>query len=253
MTSRANNDPREGNEATRRSVAGQLALLDDLRHAEIRAASAQVASVIGHMIGTPLNVIVGRAALLRASPNPESMADHARRIEEQAQRLAERFQRLIHYLTVLDPEFEARSARAITEDALALYGPIAEEHGVRLVVEGQVPDVPVTSTPALMVLGSVLSYALRSTGPDQTVRLSATSRKGDVVFDIWVPGMPAIEGRLDRLDPPDKYDSSSAEREQVLATCAVIARRYQGRLELDSDTERKGSTIRIHWSTPHGG
>lgn len=253
MTFRANNDPREGNEATPRSVASQLALLDDLRHAEIRAASAQVASVIGHMIGTPLNVIVGRAALLRASPTPESMADHARRIEEQAQRLAERFQRLIHYLTVLDPEFGARSVRVVVEDTLALYGPIAEERGVRLAADGPVPDVLVTGTPALMVLGSVLSFALRSTASGETVTLTAASADGEVVFSVWVPGMPAIEGRLDRLDPPEKYDPQSAEREQVLATCAVIAKRYGGRLEMDADGEGHGATIRIRWAAPHGG
>ena len=61
----------------------RLVLLDRLRQAERLAVSSRVASVIGHLIGTPLNVIAGRAALIRANPSDESTIENARRIEEQ--------------------------------------------------------------------------------------------------------------------------------------------------------------------------
>src|SRR5688572_33199215 len=119
MTSGAKSKLQESGSRPRNSRpdASRLALLDNLRQAEVRAASSQVASVIGHMIGTPLNVIVGRAALLRAS-NPDSMLEHAQRIEDQAQRLAERFQRLIHYLTVPEPDYEPSPAPVVLDDGL---------------------------------------------------------------------------------------------------------------------------------------
>src|SRR5688572_12640505 len=120
MTSRARRSLLEKSGSRPRNTrpdASKLALLDHLRQAEVRAASSQVASVIGHMIGTPLNVIVGRAALLRAS-NPEGMLEHAHRIEDQAQRLAERFQRLIHYLTVPEPDYEPSPAPVVLDDGL---------------------------------------------------------------------------------------------------------------------------------------
>ena len=231
-----------------------LVLLDRLRQAEVRAASSQVASVIGHMIGTPLNVIVGRAALLRAS-NPESMLEHAHRIEDQAQRLAERFQRLIHYLTVPEPDYEPSPAEAVLDDALDLYVPIAEEREVTLALthnggaltqngaESSVPAIDVEGIPALMVLGSLLSFAIRTTRPGLSIELGSEAVEGGVMFSIQVPEMLPIEGRLDRLDPPEKYDPSSVEREQLLATCAAIAKRYGGRLQLERAVDANGARL----------
>lgn len=254
MTSGAKNKLQESGSRPRnaRPDASRLALLDHLRQAEVRAASSQVASVIGHMIGTPLNVIVGRAALLRANPSPDSMADHARRIEEQAQRLADRFQRLIHYLTVPEPDFDPSSAQAVLDDALELYVPIAEAQGVTLTkIEGGVPEVDVEGIPALMVLGSLLSFAVRTTRQGLTIELGSLACDGGVLFSIWVPEMLPIEGRLDRLDPPEKYDPTSVDREQLLATCAAIAKRYGGRLQLETAVDANGGTLRLFCPALH--
>lgn len=232
-----------------RPDASRLDLLDHLRQAEVRAASAQVASVIGHMIGTPLNVIVGRAALLRAS-NPESMLEHAHRIEDQAQRLAERFQRLIHYLTVPEPDYEPSPVQVVLDDALDLYVPIGEAQDVTVIrAEGGVPDIEVEGIPALMVLGALLSFAIRTTEVGLSIGLGAEAAEGGTIFSIGVPGMPPIEGRLDRLDPPEKYDPSSVEREQLLATCAAIAKRYGGRLQLEAATDGGRSMLRLFCPT----
>lgn len=228
-----------------RPDASRLALLDHLRQAEVRAASSQVASVIGHMIGTPLNVIVGRAALLRAS-NPESMLEHAQRIEDQAQRLAERFQRLIHYLTVPEPDYEASPAQTVLDDALELFVPIGEEQGVTVAApDGDVPAIDVEGIPSLMVLGSLLSFAIRTTRAGLTIELSSQAVESGVTFGIEIPEMLPIEGRLDRLDPPEKYDPSSVEREQLLATCAAITKRYGGRLQLERAVDGEGVTLQL--------
>jgi signal transduction histidine kinase len=226
-----------------------LALLDELRQAEMRATSSQVASIIGHMIGTPLNVIVGRAALLRASPTAESMVDNARRIEEQAQRLTERVQRLIHYLTPREPEYAVRTTSAVVEDAVELYRPIAEVSQVVLNAPlADAPEILVDGTPTLMVLSSLLSLAIRTAGPGQVVELGVEVAEGDrgVLFSVWVPGMPALQGRLDRLDPPERYDPTSAERDQLLSMCAAIAKRHGGSLTFEHDSERVGASIRYH-------
>src|SRR5690348_18408500 len=86
-----------------RTPEQKLALFDDLRQAERRAVSSRVASVIAHLIGTPLHVIAGRASLIRAAPKDDSVAENARRIEEQVERLAARIRALIDYLTLPEP------------------------------------------------------------------------------------------------------------------------------------------------------
>src|SRR5213075_1661068 len=93
-----------------------LSRLDDLRHAERRAASARMVSVAGHLIGTPLNVIAGRAALIRSNPTPESVEENVRRIEEQVERLAQRIRRLIDYFGMGEPEAGSCSVGDLLEE-----------------------------------------------------------------------------------------------------------------------------------------
>ena len=92
------------------------------------------------------------------------MLEHANRIEDQAQRLAERFQRLIHYLTVPEPDYEPSPVQVVLDDAFDLYVPIGEAQDVTLIrADGVAPEVDVEGIPALMVLGALLSFAIRTT------------------------------------------------------------------------------------------
>src|SRR4051812_5602618 len=98
-----------------------LARLDELRRAERRAVSARMVSVAGHLIGTPLNVIAGRAALIRTNPTPEVVEENVRRIEEQVERLAQRIRRLIDYFGLAEPTSQLRSVGDVLDECLALY------------------------------------------------------------------------------------------------------------------------------------
>ena len=60
-------------------------------------------SVAGHLVGTPLNVIAGRAALIRSNPTPEAITENVRRIEEQVDRLSQRIRRLVDYFDLAEP------------------------------------------------------------------------------------------------------------------------------------------------------
>jgi signal transduction histidine kinase len=224
------------------AVDRRLALLDELRQSERRAAISQVARVIGHLIGTPLNVIAGRAALIRANPTPESVGANARRIEEQVERLAKRIRRLIDYLTLPEPRPEPRAADAVVREALALYGPIAIERGVGIHVTSEtVPSLSIEGTSALVVLTSLLSLALRIAPRGETVELSVEpSAANGVLFELRVPRLEVPRAGLERLDPPDDEDGESAEQHQLLSVCYQMARRQgqggqkSGRLEVVS-------------------
>src|SRR3954471_20951649 len=97
-------------------AAALLARLDALRQAERRAASMRMVSVTGHLIGTPLNVIAGRAALIRSNPSPEAIEGNVRRIEEQVERLSLRIRRLIDYFGLPDPPAGRRTVGEILDE-----------------------------------------------------------------------------------------------------------------------------------------
>jgi signal transduction histidine kinase len=227
----------------------KLALLDHLRQTELRATSSRVASVIGHLIGTPLNVIAGRAALIRSNPTAEYATENARRIEEQVERLAQRVRRLIEYLTAPEPSSEPRSVEHIVADALSLYGPVAAQRGVEVMAPlGPLPDALVDGMSTLVVLTSLLSLALRVGHRGEVIKMNITGGGAMVVFEVAVPGMDLPKMRIDRLEPPEEDGRIDADRLQALSVCFAIARRNGGNVDVVADPPR-GALIRFECRT----
>jgi hypothetical protein len=65
------------------------------------------------------------------------------------------------------------------------------------------------------------------------------------VFALWVPGMNAVAGRIDGLDPPEQLDAEHVAPTQMLAVCAVNAERGGGSLHVVADEEGRGVTLRL--------
>jgi signal transduction histidine kinase len=226
----------EGDAPVAASAAKRLAMLDELRQAERRAVSSRVASVIAHLIGTPLHVIAGRASLIRSAPGDASVAENARRIEEQVDRLAKRIRALIDYLTAPEPAPENETVPAVIEGALSLYGPIAEARGMRLRLVSELPDANVDGTSALIVLTSLFSLATRVAPGGALTELAVTEAEdGRVAFELAVPGLEPPHGRIDSLEPPEQPEQVGIEEMQVLSVCSAIVRRSGGQLEVMPD------------------
>ena len=221
----------------------RLELLDRLRTLERRATISRFVSVIAHLIGTPLQVIAGRAALIRTSP--EMAAENARRIEEQVDRLASRIHKLIGYLTTPEPEVEPRALADLMAEALSLYGPIARYSGIVLDYSGQPPPVMLDGNSTMVVLISLLSLAIRLGAKDDRVVLELEIITGRaVVFALPLRNFPVPSSPIDRLDPPDGGDLAHAEYLQVLSVCHGIATKNGGRLDV-SKRDETTSTVRF--------
>jgi len=220
--------------AATESVAALFARSDQLRQAERRAASARVASVIGHLIGTPLNVIAGRAALIRTNHTSDAVLENVRRIEEQVERLAQRIRRLIDYLGVADLPAEPRSVESVLAETLALYEPVAEEKGVSIQSShGATALMNVDGQPSLLVLTCLLSLAMRTTPVGGIVTLVAMEHSAKaVMFELLLPGLDNPPTRVDRLEPPDEGTGYDSDAMQVLSICLGIARRSGGSLDI---------------------
>src|SRR5688572_9150027 len=87
-----------------------LELYDAVAQRQLRDAGAEVAAAIAHAVGTPLNVISGRAELIRHDPS-NALAQVAR-IEEQVKKLATGLRQLVDYLAVPDPRAPQQSTSA---------------------------------------------------------------------------------------------------------------------------------------------
>src|SRR5262245_51543690 len=185
--------------------AALLSRLDQLRHTERRAASARMVAMIGHLIGTPLNVIAGRAGLIRSNPTPESIDENVRRIEEQVERLSQRIRRLIDYFGLVDAPAETRSVSELLAECRALYGPLAAHRGITLTISaGESDGARIDASLTALLITTLLSLAIRTAADGHGVTLAASEVKPrTLVFELAAPGLEAPPGRLDRLEPPE--------------------------------------------------
>jgi signal transduction histidine kinase len=224
----------------------RLSLLDDLRQAERRVVSSRVASVVAHLIGTPLHVIAGRASLIRAAPGDASVAENARRIEEQVEKLARRIRGLIDYLMLPEPDTSPELAENVIVLALSVYSTVAIERGVEIRRVGEpLPQVNIDGTSSLIILTSLLSLATRLTPRGKASELGASVvDKEGVLFELTVPGFSPPAARIDTLEPPEQLDPERVEELQVLSVCSAIARRSSGSIEVKAASTPAHATIR---------
>jgi hypothetical protein len=177
-----------------------LELYDAIAQRQLRDAGAEVAAAIAHAVGTPLNVISGRAELIRHDPS-NALAQVAR-IEEQVKKLATGLRQLVDYLAVPDPRAPQQStsaaghlgakgpgvkeaaarqgarsgradigaaaelvvvdARSVLDDVVALTEALARASHVDVVVDGSGFDgARVERWHALGTLGTLVSQAIR--------------------------------------------------------------------------------------------
>jgi signal transduction histidine kinase len=223
-----------------------LARLDQLRRAERRAASSRMLSVAGHLAGTPLNVIAGRAALIRSSHSPEAIEENVRCIEQQVERLAGRVRRLIDYFGMAALSPERRSVGAVLAECRELYLPLAEHQGVGLSVDAaEVELLLIEADVAPLVLTSLLSLALQATSPGQAVSLhAAAGGPQSVAFELKLPALE-VPAHFERFEPPDDCDEQDPGTLETLWTCLGLARHLGGSLAVAQLDAGQSATVRF--------
>jgi signal transduction histidine kinase len=106
---------REAREEILHGVDAKLALESRLRHSEKLATIGQLAAGIAHEVGTPLNVIGGRARTMeKKSDDPDAVAKNAAIIAAQTQRITKIIQQLL--------DFARRPAAVRTAVDLSIVG-----------------------------------------------------------------------------------------------------------------------------------
>jgi hypothetical protein len=173
-----------------------LELYDALAQYQLRDAGAEVAAAIAHAVGTPLNVISGRAELIRHDPS--NALAQVTRIEEQVKKLATGLRQLVDYLAQPEPLALQRpggakraadapaarvpsseagpavtepvvvDARAVLDDLSRLVAPLASSGGVELAVEAKALEgARVDRWHALGTLNALVTGALRHAAGQQ--------------------------------------------------------------------------------------
>jgi signal transduction histidine kinase len=123
-------------------TAARLAAVEQLRHADRLTTVGKLASGIAHELGTPLNVISGRAQLIQTGEKtPEGMRAGARIIMEQAKRMTAIIRQLLDFARRVETPKTELDLRDIAARCATMLQSIASKAGVKLSVASGAPAV----------------------------------------------------------------------------------------------------------------
>jgi len=223
-----------------------LELLDSLYQQQLRQAAAEVAAAIAHAVGTPLNVIGGRAELIRQ--DPANAAAQVTRIEDQVCKLADGLRQFVDYLTIEErtqphagePPKNDVPAAQVLEQLLRLVQPLALNRQVEIATDARELGTASMDGQALANLVTLLSWAARRAPAGSKIELRVAAAPGGAWFELKVPGLaPPDAWRLEHFDSRAPAEGSEAYR--MMAICAAVARGQGGKLQADPLTDANGA------------
>jgi signal transduction histidine kinase len=260
---------RESRGETQRQNAAKLALEQRLSQTEKLATIGQLSAEIAHEVGTPLNVIAGRArSIQRKARDPDAVEKNAGIIAEQTARITRIIQRLLDFsrrkvgtpvparvnlnelalttVELLGSQFSAAKVRTRLDRSEGL--PLVDGDADRL---QQVLINLLLNAMQAMPEGGVLTIEtqrIRRTRPGLE-----TGAEQDfvmlVVSDTGVGIPPAIRDKV--FDPFYTTKESQGGTGLGLAVCSGIVKEHDGWIDID-DAPGGGTVFRVYLPTLSG-
>ena len=253
---------RESRAETQRHHEAKSSLEQRLAHTEKLATIGQIAAEIAHEVGTPLNVIAGRArATQKKAGDPEAVTKNAAIIAEQTARITRIIQRLLDFARrrVGQPEQTKVNLNLVTLTTMELLAgqfSVAKVKSKLIRAEG-LPGVTGDADRLQQVLLNLLLNAVQAMpeGGAVSIETSAVTRRRPglelapeqtyVCVEVADsgPGIPA--DRRDKIFEPF-YTSKDGQGGTGLglAVCAGIVKEHDGWIEVD-DGATGGAVFRV--------
>jgi two-component system, NtrC family, sensor kinase len=148
-----------------REIRARQAATEQLRHADRLATVGRLASGLAHELGTPLNVVAGRARLLAdRDVEGDEAIESARVIEGQAQRMTRLIQELLGFARPRAPERVSMDVKPLAERTVVLLASMASKAGVGVDASALSPQrVSADVSQLEQVLTNLLVNALQAT------------------------------------------------------------------------------------------
>jgi signal transduction histidine kinase len=144
-----------------REVSARQDALGQLRHAERLTTIGRLASGIAHEIGTPLNVISGRAELIASGTlGAEATKNSAEIVIEQTERVAAIIRKLLDFARRGGTQVARTDLTDLVETTALLLGPSAAKAGIELVCTGPHIEANLNRSEMQQVITNLLTNAM---------------------------------------------------------------------------------------------
>jgi signal transduction histidine kinase len=123
----------EARDAIRKETESRIAALEQLRHADRLKTVGTLASGVAHELGTPLNVVSGRARLIASGDLCEAeVVESANIVRAQSERMTAIIRQLLDFARSSSTERTDVDLRQIVEQCLNLLAPMARKRNATL-------------------------------------------------------------------------------------------------------------------------
>ena len=166
---------REAREEGERASSARLALEERLRHAEKLATIGQMAAEIAHELGTPLNVIGGRArTLTKKAGDAGEVAKNAGIISDEVARITKIIHQVLDFSRPRGPTLTRVQLRSVVGEALAFVSETVRRQGivVDLGTGARAPEVPGDPDQIQQVCLNLITNAIHAMPNGGTLRIT---------------------------------------------------------------------------------
>lgn len=223
-----------------RETNSRIAIAEQLRHADRLATVGRLGAGIAHELGTPLNIVIGHASMLREElPASE---EHTTIIIDQARRAATIIRQLLDFARRRTPRRAPTDLRELAVQTVGLLGASASKRHIELVVGPGSGTVEADATLVQQALLNLLENAIHAVKERGVVRVDVSRIAADAAGDrahvrLSVtdtgPGIPPDV--LNRVFEPFFTTKAPGEGTGLgLSVTYGIAQDHGGRVEVSS-------------------
>jgi len=229
----------------------QIETLEKLRHTERLATLGQLSAGMAHELGTPLNVISGRAKLIASEELSQAEATHsARIIGEQAERMTHIMRQLLDYARRGDIRKQPVIVADLLANVVEMLHPIISKQ--RVEVELNLPTEPFQVRADLSQLQQVLlnlaMNGIQAMGRGGKLRLELQPHpedKNQIRISITDEGSGIAAENLQHIFDPFFTTKEVGQGTGLgLSIAQGIVSEHGGKIEIDS-SPGKGSCFRL--------
>jgi signal transduction histidine kinase len=223
-----------------------------LRQTESLAVAGKLCASMAHEVGTPLNIIAGRAELmLRALPKDSPLREDLDIIITQIDRISRMIRAALDPFRQREPERAAVAPASAMEELRPLLEHFAKSRGVALAfaIPREIPKAHVDVRHLQEVLINLLTNAIEATPPGGRVEVTGASQADDgrpgVALTVRDTGSGIPADVLPRIFDP--FFSTKPAREGVglgLSICRDLARSNGSEINVAS-TPGEGTTFTV--------